>query len=109
MANEKGYNGWSNYETWNLALWFGNDQGSQEFWEERAQAAWNDTDEEEERGERKSEATLVVAKELKETIEEESPQVTGFYADILNAAIREVNWYEIAEHYMENVDKSGTV
>ena len=21
------YNGWSNYETWNVALWLGNDQG----------------------------------------------------------------------------------
>ena len=22
------YNGWTNYETWNVALWLGNDQGS---------------------------------------------------------------------------------
>ena len=21
------YNGWENYETWNVALWFGNDEG----------------------------------------------------------------------------------
>ena len=24
---EKGYNGWTNYETWNVALWIQNDQG----------------------------------------------------------------------------------
>ena len=25
------YNGWKNYETWNVALWIGNDQGMYEF------------------------------------------------------------------------------
>lgn len=24
---DKSYNGWKNYQTWNVALWFGNDEG----------------------------------------------------------------------------------
>jgi hypothetical protein len=25
--DEQGYNGWTNYETWNVALWIGGDEG----------------------------------------------------------------------------------
>lgn len=30
MANENEYQGWKNYETWNVKLWIDNEQGSQE-------------------------------------------------------------------------------
>jgi hypothetical protein len=27
MSTNQTYNGWKNYETWNIALWLGNDEG----------------------------------------------------------------------------------
>jgi hypothetical protein len=45
---DKGYNGWSNYETWNVKLWIDNDEGSYEMWRERTRECWeaNDHDKE---------------------------------------------------------------
>ena len=37
---DKGYNGWSNYETWNVKLWIDNDEGSYEMWRERTRECW---------------------------------------------------------------------
>jgi hypothetical protein len=41
MAAEKGYNGWTNYETWLVALWIDNEQGTYGMRQELAQDAWD--------------------------------------------------------------------
>lgn len=98
----KEYNGWTNYETWNVALWFDND--SSEYWPERAQELWNDT-EATISFTREEKASLTLAKVMEVVIEEGTPTVVGLYADLLNASLSEVNWHEIASYFIENVDK----
>ena len=98
----KSYNGWTNYETWNVALWFNND--SNEYWPERAEALWNDA-EATANFTREERATFALADQMKGQVEEGTPTVTGLYADLLNASLSEVNWLEIASHFIDNVDK----
>lgn len=81
------YNGWTNYETWLVKLWMDNDEGSYNYWREQAEDYYN-TDKDDPSG---------LAEALKEQHEESLPQLEGFAADLMNAAMSEVDWREIAE------------
>lgn len=98
--------GWTNYETWLVALWIGNDQGSQSYWDEVAQECYDRA----EAGDvftRDEQAALDLSDCLKNEISDEGFPLPegGLYADLLNGALSEVNWHEIAEHYIEDVEK----
>lgn len=96
--SDKTYNGWTNYETWNVALWIDNDQGSQEYWIERA------TELVKENG--KEDSVSDLADEIQGQHEDNCPEVMGCYADLLNAALAAVDWRELAEHYMDEAAMS---
>jgi len=98
MSNEKGYNGWSNYETWNVKLWIDNDEGSYNYWREAVQQAWEDEDHD------KQNTITRVADMLESEHKENVPEVTGTYADLLGAALSEVDWFEIAEALVNDED-----
>ena len=84
--NDVKYNGWTNYETWCVNLWFTNEQATYEFIKEMA--ADNDTYE--------------LAELLKADVMENMPDLdAGLYSDILVAGLENVNWYEIAESFKE--------
>jgi hypothetical protein len=101
MSVNTGYNGWTNYETWNVALWYGNEQGSQDYWNENAaDALRNAHGEADDADGWKDVAVDTLADMMKEDATENTPTSSGFYADLLNAALSEVNWHEIARHYV---------
>jgi hypothetical protein len=121
------YNGWTNYETWAVALWIGNEPGSYEYWEreqaaecyrEAVQAQLREFEFEPgedpavviDRAKATEAAMLDLADRLKRELDDEAElprAVDGtMYADLLNAALQEVNWREIAEHYVADLDRA---
>ena len=81
------YNGWSNYETWNTALWIDNEPGSYH----EARGIVNEA-----RSERDAENGL---KEWWTDGLMADVNPAGPTADLLGAAISEINWQEIVQHY----------
>jgi hypothetical protein len=100
------YNGWKNYETWNAALWLDNDQGAQQRWTERAEELVQEAIDNDESDPR-DEAEETLAKELEADCDEQFEacvKASGMFADILNAGLREIDWRDIAEHYLADVE-----
>lgn len=108
MSDDKKYNGWNTYETWLVNLWI----DGNEYINEMAQESYNDavssqyfTKEEQ--------ARLDLADRLKDYVEElqemEVSQPSGLFADLLNSAMREIDWYDLAESYLSEVDKEDEV
>jgi hypothetical protein len=96
------YNGWTNYETWVVALWMDNEQGSHDFFREQAREYYDDST-----GKpytpREEVACRRFAEYLKEHYDENLPEMPGVYGDLLGGALSEVNWREIARHYIDYI------
>lgn len=91
----KEYNGWTNYETWLVKLWMDNEEGSSLMWQEAAEQAVK----------RHSDVSML-ADTLKEEHERALPELTGFAADLMNAALSAVNWHEIAKSLMNDAKEA---
>ena len=88
IMTKKEYNGWFNYETWLVKLWIDNEEGTQSYWQEQAEEHFRRNGEED---------ISDLAHMLKEQHEDVLPELDGFASDLMNAAMSEVNWHEIAE------------
>lgn len=81
MSESTGYNGWSNYETWLMALWLNNEQASYDALE--VLKAENESD-------------YRKAERLKELVREVYDfETAGIAGDLINASFRRVDWLEI--------------
>lgn len=104
------YNGWFNYETWAVSLWLDNERGSHDHLLEEAKRCLEECERPNTRSystqTREEAATIMMADILKAEHEESMPELEGVFADLLNAAMSEVNWYEIAEHAIEDAKET---
>jgi len=79
------YNGWSNFETWLVQLWLGDVL---------------DAD--------KEEGAVITADYIKQMVDEmasallDGPDANGFMTDLLNCALCEIDYDELASHYEED-------
>lgn len=92
---KKGHAGWSNHETWLVALWLENDQKNYQRTNELVRKVIAHHGEIEYDG-----GTLSHnLKHLVESMVEESG-AEGFILHLVNAALSEVDWFELATSYI---------
>jgi hypothetical protein len=106
LEQRRTYNGFTNYETWALSLWIVNDWESYQHYRQLARDTLSNT---------KSVvptcfirhevAVCELAQGLKEDLCDASPlrDQSTVYAVLLNAALSEVDWYELAEDLLDDI------
>jgi hypothetical protein len=94
VATAEGYSGYKNYETFQVSLWIDNDQGLYEIQQEMAQNHMNNYDTKEEA----LEEAHKLGDSLQTWVEDMKPtDLTGVFETLLDAALGEVHWPELAE------------
>jgi len=94
MPNPNKYNGWTNYETWLCNLWFENYDFTDilDIFEDY-----------EERDDILRVITNYIKDDVEYRVEESRESASGFVNDLINAALGEIDYYDIAEHYVDDV------
>ena len=90
------YNGYENYETWVVSLWLDNDEGSYNYWADRAEEVLEDNDGDEE------DALYDLAGEIEDEIVEGNPvENASVYSDLMGSALGAVTWTEVAQSFID--------
>lgn len=119
MSNDtKTYNGWTNYETWCVHLWLTNSEGTSSYWREEAERHMDEARDlanvRLDIWTREQAARYTLGKAIEEAHETFHPYRGEFlakpldpdiYCDLLDAALSEVRWSEIAEAFLEDLQE----
>lgn len=91
--DDKTYNGWKKYETWNVNLWLENEPGTYDYLHDLANNSRMTLDQK--------------VDELKDFIENNNPlcNVSSMYSDLLSSALSEVDYHEIIETSKEEEEE----
>jgi hypothetical protein len=106
----KRYNGWENYETWAVSLWLNNDEGTYLFCRRLAREAMADAEDckqvTDETWTVEEARKFLLADKLKEYIDELNPlgETASLFTDLLNATLHEVNFEEVADGFLEDLE-----
>jgi hypothetical protein len=105
-CSNKGYNGWNNYETWVVALWLSNDEGSYNYWKELAEEAYKKA-EEDTYLTKVENAVNELSDLIKDYLQGLNPltETCDLYSDLISAAISEVDTHEIAKNWIDDIKK----
>ena len=98
------YNGWTNYETWLVALWLDNEQQSADYW--RQKAIEQDGSDARPYGPGSySDAAVGLAEALQEETEQliDEAVLAGLAGDLGRPALSQVEWREIATNLLDSV------
>jgi len=102
------YNGWTNRETWAVALWIDNDQALHETARDYAETALQ-----EHKGEEEREARYCLSETLRMWIEDDLltlENIKGNHSLWLMltdvGSLYRVNWREVADHYLDGARES---
>ncbi len=102
MSSDKGYNGWSSYETWATALHLDNDEYSYNHWRDRAREALLEQEADIDN------AVTQLEDELEDHHRDEMHDMLEripmcWIHAVLGGAFSDIDFREIARHYVEDV------
>jgi hypothetical protein len=98
------YNGHKNYETWNFSLHINNDQGLYNMFNDEAKEIYEFANKDD-HFTRFENACFKLQEFMKEFIDNNTPELNSFYADILQANLSEIETYDIAKDIMQEIQE----